>query len=120
MATKIEKEFFDTFGIEPKYETHSCDGWGRTVEIRYFKDKKDADKFGMVLSEPKYPQITDKRYLELICVLNNATNRLRSSITVYELNIDSLKQQILKKLMLVNKMYSDKHLAGQIQAIFEE
>lgn len=74
MTNELEKQFFDTFGIKPKYESHSCDGWGRTVEVKYFTDKKEAEKFGIVVSELEYPEITDRILLELFDILRKYYN----------------------------------------------
>ena len=69
MTNKLEKQFFDTFGIEPKCESRSCDVWGRPVEVKYFTDKKEAAKFGIVVSQLEYPEITDSILLELMELL---------------------------------------------------
>lgn len=45
MTTELEKQFFMTFGIEPQ----------TGIGLVKFK-------------EPHYPQITDRHYLELICI----------------------------------------------------
>ena len=49
MTTKIEKQFFDTFGIEPK--TNQVYG----IQLDYHIEE--------------YPEITDHILLELICIL---------------------------------------------------
>ena len=110
MTTEIERQFFDTFGIEPKYESHSCDGWGRTVKVKYFTDKKDADKFGMVFDEAKYPQITDTHYLQLVCWVNE--RRIFQNF-----DVNGLKEYVLKELctMVVTEQFKQ-----QVQALFEE
>ena len=110
MTTEIEKQFFDTFGIEPKYESHSCDGWGRTVKVKYFTDKKDADKFGMVFDEAKYPQISDRILLELICIVNE--RRILPSC-----NVNGLKEYVLKELCTMIMSEKAKH---QVRTLFKE
>ena len=95
MTNETEKQFFDTFGIKAKYESHSCDGWGRTVEVKYFTDKKEADKFGIVVSEPKYPEITDHILLKLICYLSRYYLDLIPEYACFK-TIDQLKEHVLK------------------------
>ena len=109
MTNELEKQFFDTFGIEPKYESHSCDGWGRTVEVKYFTDKKEADKFGMVLSELEYPQITDRILLELICIANEAYIDLEGT------DIETMKNSLLENFIFFRRDVYD-----QVRTLFEE
>lgn len=49
MTTDLEKQFFDTFGIEPD-----------TSEVAYFTGNMG------------YPPITDRHYLELLCIFHNS------------------------------------------------
>ena len=116
MTNELEKQFFDTFGIEPKYESHSCDGWGRTVEVKYFTDKKEADKFGMVLSELEYPQITDSILLELICILNENTT-LDETYYQGASTVKELKKLVLKDLIKTKDNFDTIH---QVRTLFEE
>ena len=115
MTNELEKQFFDTFGIEPKYESHACDGWGRTVEVKYFTDKKEADKFGMVLSEPKYPTITDRHLLELVCILSKYQKDRGSLLEINEISLNEVKEEILE--MLIYRVDGCKH---QVRALFKE
>ena len=126
MTDELTKTFFDTFGIEAKYESHSCDGWGRTVEVKYFTDKKEADKFGMVLSELEYPQITDRILLELICIINQSDAYLHGEEYYFEaVNYKDLKEEVIAKC----KRLADKnafsevtgeHIKHQVQTLFKE
>ena len=112
MTSKSEKQFFDTFGIEPKYESHSCDGWGRTVEVKYFTDKKEAKKFGIVVSELEYPQITDRILLELICTTKGLV------ITQDCNSVGQLKDGVLK--VLINLAQVNNDIKHQVCTLFEE
>ena len=81
MTTDLEKQFFSTFGIEPKYED-AC-----TVEDKYWDNEELANEFGTfdqymnckcgnqencttecscAYQKEIYPQITDSILLELI------------------------------------------------------
>ena len=84
MINELEKKFFDTFGIEPKFK-----GYSNTEElstggvipcgnIKYFNTIEEMDKanywcFSMRElddEDKEYPQITDHILLKLICILN--------------------------------------------------
>ena len=67
MTNELEKQFFDTFGIEPQ----------TGVGLIKFK-------------EPHYPQITDTHYLKLICILH--TTKLVKLCTT---NVGDLKEEVL-------------------------
>ena len=85
MTTELEKQFFDTFGIEPRYED-AC-----TVEDKYWNNEELANKYGTfdqymnckcgdqencttecscAYQKEIYPQITDSILLELIKILS--------------------------------------------------
>ena len=98
MTNELEKQFFDTFGIEPKLKT--------------FAIKRDEQ--GELTYPPiyEYPQITDRILLQLICIVLNTFQ----TFEVYRImDIDSLKEKILKLLMLAKvEVYS------QVRTLFEE
>lgn len=89
MTTELEKQFFDTFGIEPKKVTI----W---------------NALPCYMSE-EYPQITDRHYLELICIVNERR-------ILPNLDVDGLKEYILKEL---STMIISEKIKHQVQAIFE-
>ena len=68
MTNELEKQFFDTFGIEPKPLFSTRNGY---TDDHYI-----------------YPQITDTHYLKLICALG--------SIYLCVENEDDVKNHILK------------------------
>ena len=82
MTTNIERQFFDTFGIEPKCETrdeyHKYECYGMV----------DCDECASAI----YPQITDRILLELICILNTVTIP-----DLADINIGRLKKTILEE-----------------------
>ena len=103
MTTELEKQFFDTFGIEPKeliFRTMNC-----TCGCH---DCKNCEKYKNNFSKT-YPQITDRHYLELICLVNE--RRILPNC-----NVNKLKEYILKELCTMIISESFKH---QVQAIFE-
>lgn len=97
MTNELEKQFFDTFGIEPKLKT--------------FAIKRDEQ--GELTYPPiyEYPQITDRIYLMLL-----ATLTCICSIEFPFADIQKLKEDILKEV--IKQQYGfDKH---QVRTLFEE
>ena len=72
MTNELEKQFFDTFGIEPieglEWECYSPDHCFKTTCVCPENCTK-CDYFG---KEMVYPQITDRILLELICILSQS------------------------------------------------
>lgn len=96
MTTELEKQFFDTFGIEPE----------TGIGLVKFK-------------EPHYPQITDRHYLELICIINKFDIYFDY---FYQEDYGVLKETILEDCINLNcKLEQERFnkLKHQVQAIFE-
>ena len=89
MTDKLEKQFFDTFGIEKR----------KTNKI-YIPSTSECIAYDL-----EYPQITDRILLELICIVLNTFQ----TFEVYRImEIDSLKEKILKLSMLAkDDVYSE-------------
>ena len=106
MTNELEKQFFDTFGIEPKLKT--------------FAIKRDEQ--GELTYPPiyEYPQITDRILLELICIVYKAKNSLNSEIDIFELNVNELKKTVLTRLIWINNTYKNKNIKHQVRTLFEE
>ena len=97
MTNELEKTFFDTFGIEPKTIIEPR----YSLNTEYYEEKIE-----------KYPQITDRILLELICIV---LNTFQTFEVCRIMDIDSLKEKILKLSMLAkDEVYSEVH------ALFEE
>jgi len=94
MTTKLEQEFYDTFGIE-KQKYYACQS---------YKDYSDV-------FEVKYPPITDKIILELIIIYLQINNLYK-----YYPSIEDLKNDILKEFIARGKNKIIKH---QIQQLFD-
>lgn len=126
MPTDLEKQFFDTFGIEPK-EIITCiieEDWLNDYHLKTWypisewmknnapcEGKKEcSNKCNCYQVKNKYPQITDKHYLELICMVNERR-------ILPNLDVDNLKEYILKELctMIISESFK-----RQVQAIFKE
>ena len=120
MTNELEKQFFDTFGIEPKWKSEQCDGWLRTTAEAYFTNLEEAKKFGIVFQEePEYPQISDRILLELICIVNKYLDE-----GFWAENMTELKEEVLKNCLLAVNT-TDYGVAGyeesfkhQVQALF--
>ena len=91
MTNELEKQFFDTFGIEP---------------IRY---KRSVDDNAMFMDKV-YPQISDRIYLELYCLICDYC-------VIAKLTVDELKQEILRNCIRLQRVVDIKH---QVRTLFEE
>ena len=127
MTTDLEKKFFKVFDIKPKYQD-TC-----TVEEKYWANEELANEYGTfdrymdikcgnqencttecscAYQKEIYPRITDRNYLELICLY---TKEIRS-FTCYTSNLKMLKEEVLKEFI----SEKDGFIKHQVQAIFEE
>lgn len=93
--TEIEKQFFDTFEIEPK----------RNVGL-------------IAIKEPSYPKITDHILLELICILNkHYSEYYQIASMIVGKYIEEVKKSILNDCIEQSK---HKDFRQQVQALFKE
>ena len=132
MTNELEKQFFSTFGIEPKYED-AC-----TVEDKYWDNEELANEYGTfdqnmnckcddqencttecscAYQREVYPQITSDILLELIFILTTLLDT-----TVYEdvfvtiaKNREELKKDIFQECMLYKQ-----HIKHKVRRLFEE
>ena len=135
MITDLEKKFFKVFDIKPKYQD-TC-----TVEEKYWANEELANEYGTfdrymdikcgnqencttecscAYQKEIYPQITDRQYLELICI-DFANNPYKAR--GYVKNIEELKNYILEQFIheFENDLYWNKEsVKHQVQAIFKE
>lgn len=108
MTTEFEQEFFKVFGIEPKI---------------YKTDGRDIDDNGDVCSwyiEEVYPEITDRKLLEMICI-----NSYFCGVNFHNLwvkNPDEIKAVILYEIIRWYKeqKYGHEKCKHQIQQLFKE
>ena len=92
MTNELEKQFFDTFGIEPK--TNQAYG----IQLDYYIDE--------------YPQITDRILLELICIhIKYLTFGILSH------NVEKLKNEILTDLRIKKDVGN---IYNEVRTLFEE
>ena len=105
MTNKIEKQFFQCFGIEPNTEYDYC-----------WKSEENKDKL--------YPQITDSILLELICILSEWKQYCISYYVIDAVNINTLKEDILRDCICMSHWYEfnkcGKDVKHQVRTLFEE
>ena len=104
MTTELEKQFFDTFGIEPKelmFRTMNC--------ACGCHDCKNCEKYKNNFSKT-YPQITDRQYLELILVYSEIRN-----LPICYSTVERFKEGILECFI-----EDGEDLKHQVQEIFKE
>ena len=118
MATDIERQFFDTFGIEPK---EYCE---RIYQDSCFKNcplysvRKTDECFKYIEA---YPQITDRILLRLICIWNNACLYLEDSIA--PTNYQKVTETVLEYFVDIENYRFDigkQEIKQQVQALFKE
>lgn len=111
MTTDLEKQFFGTFGVEPKKQCYYWDCPYSTGNI--VNDTAMNERDCNSCKNPNkeiYPQITDRILLELICIIG--------SIYIYTQNRETLKEHILVQCM--NTQMHDRDIKHQVQALFKE
>lgn len=130
MNNELEKQFFDTFGIEPKFKGYSNaeelsnGGVIPCGNIKYFNTIEEMDKvnywcFNMLElngEDKEYPEITDSILLELICVL--ASNQIR---ILFESMFSVINEvELLKKSILLTCIANKDTIKHQVRTLFEE
>ena len=112
MTTELEKQFFDTFGIEAK-EFKSCDV---DTFCPYPEKECGTDTCPYYRTyKVDYPAISDRILLELICILSKYQKDRGSLLEIYEISLDEIKEEILE--MLIYRVDGCKQ---RVQALFEE
>ena len=122
MTTELEKQFFDTFGIEHEERYYNCkDNLEGKCGIKCFCEC--CDKSEEVYC---YPQITDKQYLELICIIADNMSCFKvTGVKDKKLPCSELKKGIL--YLLINSQNENiglltttkkEDIKHQVQAIF--
>lgn len=113
MITELEKQFYRTFGIEPKYQD-AC-----TVEDKYWQNEELANKYGTfdmymnakcgnqencttqcscAYTKEIYPEITDLKLLQLLCIYNDMQGCVELCITPCK--YEDAKEMILSTLII--------------------
>ena len=103
MTTEIEKTFFNTFGIEPKTIIEPR----YSLNTEYYEEKIE-----------KYPQITNRILLELIC-LNNIYLWETHTSTVNELKNILLNKYVEHVNLMADENEKQEYI-NQVRALFEK
>ena len=130
MLNDLTKTFFDTFGIECNIHFHQQFNGAQVPRgLEFYKEREKLEKEGIIKiwhkmlnprpendciywGEYHYPQITDRHYLELICMVMNIFDGIRNVYVNY--SVEKVKERTLKLLITAkDDVYS------QVQAIFE-
>ena len=108
MKTKLERQFFEAFGIV-EYMDYIC-----TLDVKCPEVSRceECEHYNNPERKKYYPQITDTHYLKLICIYAQKFKQY----TNYFTNIDEFRQEVLIDFINEHNNF-DKH---QIQALFEE
>ena len=104
MTNELEKQFFDTFGIEPI--THAV--WDST-----------ETKWKNFESWEEYPQITDRILLGIIAKIMWSYSCTQNDFDAYEVHtVDNLKEAVLKHAIELSK--NDAYVYWGVRTLFEE
>ena len=118
MINKLEKQFFQRFGIEPKK--------GCTAYDKFTEEEADVicnDKCAeCTYFDDVYPQITDRILLNLICIANEYQDYPTST------NIKNIQARTLRMLLKVKKYLKDTYssqdwhndLVRKVRKLFKE
>ena len=106
MTTDLEKQFFDTFGIEAK-EAIFC-GYDGACPFNYPCDECPY----FLNNKGSYPQVTNRILLELICITKGLV------ITEDCNSVEQLKDGVLK--VLINLAQVNNDIKHQVRTLFEE
>ena len=116
MTNELEKQFFDTFGIEPYDRYLNCT---ENLEVDCNRNCNCCDKAEDVYC---YPEITDRILLELICVANEHENYSATT------NMKNIKERTLRILLKTKKYLKDTYshkgchngFVRKVRKLFEE
>ena len=103
MANELEKQFFDTFGIEPIACNDCIECYEANTTPFPWCEKLD------------YPQITDTHYLKLICELSKCKAFFNNFYRLQNVDIEQLKEQVLTDCIYQAIFFRD-----QVRTLFEE
>lgn len=108
MTNELEKQFFDTFGIEPR-EFKSCD----VGTFCPYPEKECGSDTCPYYRTYKidYPQITDRILLELICIANHKD--------VY-IDFEGTDIETIKNSLLENFIFFRRDVEKYVKKLFKE
>lgn len=132
MTNEIEKKFFDTFDIKPCVRDWRQFNYAQVERgLKIFPERQKLADEGYIKitvkmlnprpendcvywEEYRYPQITDRVLLELICILNNY------GCTSFAGNLAMLKNEVLRNSIMCCEDTDDDKFKHQVRTLFEE
>ncbi len=137
MTTELEQEFFKMFGIEPKHIDNCkiADEYWNNEELankyftfeRYMKshcpemDKACYSTCKYAYNLEKYPEITDRRLLQMICLLAQYRMNEAEFYKIKTSSIVILKNYVLGDCIDILRYLCNKEdFKHQIQQLFKE
>lgn len=100
----IEEKFYKTFGIEKQ---QTCSRSDTCYNGSVWNDCQGCNAY-------KYPQITDRILLELICILNKFNGDVECCTFLTGNNIEELKKSIFQECFDINS-----YIREQVRSLFE-
>lgn len=114
MTNELEKQFFDTFGIEPKPK---CAKPLLKTTTGFCKAYKNC--VGCDYNDLKYPQISDRILLGIIAKIMWSYSCTQNDFDAYEVHtVDNLKEAVLKHAIELSK--NDAYVYWGVRTLFEE
>ena len=105
MTNELEKQFFDTFGIEPK---KGCTAYDKFTAEEADVICNDCCRACLYFDDV-YPRITPEILLELICIANE----------VY-IDLEGTDIETMKNSLLENFIFFRRDVKHQVRTLFEE
>ena len=114
MTSELEQEFYETFGIEPKYYCTYEEVAENNLEYECTDNDLEKCKKCKNVGK-KYPDITAEKLLEMICIYNN---NVYENERITPLRYITLKEDVLH-WFIIDFVGNDK-IKHQIQQLFNE
>ena len=113
MTNELEKQFFDTFGIEPYDRYLNCT---ENLEVDCNRSCNCCDKAEDVYY---YPEITDHILLGIIAKIMWSYSCTQNDFDAYEVHtVDNLKEAVLRHAIELSK--NDAYVYWGVRTLFEE
>ena len=130
MTNEIEKQFFDTFGIECNISYHQQFNYAQIPRgLEVYKEREKLEKEGVIKiwhkmltprpandciywGEYHYPEINDRILLKLICIAHTSP-----AITFVSRDVENLKEEVLTVLC---NWVDCRDIKNQVQALFKK
>ena len=122
MTSELEQEFYETFGIEPKWEDKRVKNnktYYTEEQAQYLRETTKNRNIQLC-----YPEIPAEKLLEMICLINKNTKYYNNS-TYFKEDYKDLKDEILEKTLYcykINCLFNKEkeQFKQQIQQLYKE